>query len=811
MKNNFKKVISLVLTVLMVLGTMSAILPFAVSAEEVTYPYTLKKNETAVAPNGVTYRFDVADGHTNSWAKLNADGSWEVNISNGDMLWFPDVEMTDSSEIYAEVTSMSTVNHFPGLAYGVESTTDSAYTGTNVAVIRTNSGKVRLRATGATRDALNNDKGGVTVNNFEVAINDAWTSIANPANGNWDAGKTIYHKIYQTDDKVVTEFGAPGMGAFGNPESQTSYEKGMAGMYAFDGGSVGYTMVWAEGKNYEFRIDALTITNCEVAGEAKDSYSLIVTENGGSDDPGETPVVPPVTPGDPVYLEKNKTATYNGITYRFDTNKADDADSWVRVNADGSWEISIRNGDMLWFPDVELTGTSEIYAEVTNTMNEPNNYFTGFAYGVTSSTDSTWTNTNVAILKTYQNSKARFRAANAERSSLIKVSGSDYGNGGDTRAFDSSFTSDVWNSAAAGANGNWGPGKTVYYKMSQSGSDVVLEYGAPGVGAFVDATNTTYTASKLNAVAGGSVGYTHVWQSNDTAHVQLRIEDITITNCKVGGVDKATYSVNANNYDVAEEKISLSLNGTIGLNFSFNAGTLLPTGATVVATMNGKVVAEQAVVNGENLMSVPVAAKEMGDEVKFAIMNGEEVVVPYEPVSVKQYAEALMADDSFNEWDELMDSMLNYGAAAQKLLDYKTDALVADISGGIDYDFSKVEAITFEGDRDILSGLYMTLSLEADTVMKLYFKPADGVTLEVTINAEAVELVDNGDGYYVATIEGVAADKLAEDVFVTVNDELTFYVNALDWAKIASADADADVATLAKALAVYANEATSKN
>ena len=105
----------------------------------------------------------------------------------------------------------------------------------------------------------------------------------------------------------------------------------------------------------------------------------------------------------------------------------------------------------------------------------------------------------------------------------------------------------------------------------------------------------------------------------------------------------------------------------------------------------------------------------------------------------------------------------------------------------------------------------MTLSLEADTVMKLYFKPADGVTLKVTINAEAVELVDNGDGYYVATIKGVAADKLAEDVFVTVNDELTFYVNALDWAKIASADADADVATLANALAVYANEATSKN
>ena len=460
---------------------------------------------------------------------------------------------------------------------------------------------------------------------------------------------------------------------------------------------------------------------------------------------------------------------------------------------------------MLWFPDVELTGTSEIYAEVTNTMNEPNNYFTGFAYGVTSSTDSTWTNTNVAILKTYQNSKARFRAANAARSSLIKVSGSDYGNGGDTRAFDSSFTSDVWNSAAAGANGNWGPGKTVYYKLSQIGSDVVLEYGAPGVGAFVDATNTTYTASKLNAVAGGSVGYTHVWQSNDTAHVQLRIEDITITNCKVGGVDKAAYSVNANNYDVAEEKISLSLNGTIGLNFSFNAGTLLPTGATVVATLNGKAVAAD-VVNGSNVITAPVNAKEMNDDVNFAIMVDGEIFDNHSyTVSVAEYA-AELKDDA--DWGDLMDAMLNYGAAAQKLLNYKADGVVVADSS---FDMSTIDDVVFNGNKAILEGLYMNLALESDTVMNIYFKPAEGVTLNVTVNGEAAQLTDNGDGYYVLAIDGIAADKLAEGVFIVVNGDLSFTCSALNWAKIASADADADLVALANALAVYANEATSKN
>ena len=85
--------------------------------------------------------------------------------------------------------------------------------------------------------------------------------------------------------------------------------------------------------------------------------------------------------------------------------------------------------------------------------------------------------------------------------------------------------------------------------------------------------------------------------------------------------------------------------------------------------------------------------------------------------------------------------------------------------------------------------------------------PADGVKPSVEIDGEAVELDDNGDGYYVASIKGIAADKLSEDVFVTVNGELSFYVNALDWANIASTDADANVATLAKALAAYADAA----
>ena len=95
MKHNFKKIVSLVLTVVMLLGTMSVLIPTAVSAETAD-PIYLEKNKTTTI-NGITYRFDVPESHTSSWARVNADGTWEFHITNGDMLWFPDVEMTDSS------------------------------------------------------------------------------------------------------------------------------------------------------------------------------------------------------------------------------------------------------------------------------------------------------------------------------------------------------------------------------------------------------------------------------------------------------------------------------------------------------------------------------------------------------------------------------------------------------------------------------------------------------------------------------------------------------------------------------------------
>ena len=812
MKHNFKKIVSLVLTVVML---VSMLIPVTVSAETAE-PVYLQKNTTATI-NGVTYRFDVADANDeNIWARVNADGSWEFSIRNGDMLWFPDIEMTAQSTIYAEVTNTgsgpSNVNS--GFAYGVKGEENSAYSTGVIVQMRT--GK-RYRVSPITRTNLvaqasdgwgnGGDKPRIVEANMSGSTA-AYQAIANSINGNWDSGKTVYFDISQTNGTVTVQAGVPNVGTFF--DSAPTYSAASNPTCDYVGGSVGYTIAYQASQDTlsQFRFDNITITNCEVGGVATETYNFInkiVLDEDEEDTPTEdTPIEE-----QPIYLEKNKTATINGVTYRFDVADANDENVWARVNADGSWEFSIRNGDMLWFPDIEMTAQSTIYAEVTNTGSGPSNVNSGFAYGVKGEENSAYSTGVIVQMRTGK----RYRVSPITRTNLVAQASDGWGNGGDKPRIveaNMSGSTAAYQAIANSINGNWDSGKTVYFDISQTNGTVAVQAGVPNVGTFFDSAPTYSAASNPTCdYVGGSVGYTVAYQANQDTLSQFRFDNIVITNCEVGGVAKETYVVKANQYDIDGAKANLSLDGTIGLNFSFKAGATLPAGAVVVATKNGEVISSKEIVEGVNLVTVPVNAKEMTDDVNFSIKVDGAVYENHSyTVSVAEYAEQLLEDE---DWGELMEAMLNYGAAAQVALNYKTNDLAVETFTGVNYDFSEYEAITFTGNTDILDGLYMNLVLESDTAFNIYFKPATGVALAVTVNGEAAELTDNGDGYYVLTIGNIAADELLNDFAIVVNGELSFAVNALDWAKIASEGTDANLATLANAMAAYADAAARKN
>ena len=814
MKNNFKKIVSLLLTAVMLLGTVSAVIPFAVSAEE---DYVTITPNTDFTHNGVTYRFDVQNGNTESYAHILADGSVEFKLADGDIMWFPKVLATDDSAIQAKVTAVdrTTVNDdggmanlFAGLVYGYDGT---AETGVG-AIIKTNK---NYRITNITRSNLAgyNGSDGYGSGGDKPRIKDGTaSSTAGVYTSNaacWKFGTTVTFDISRTTDDVTVKLSGT--------EEFASYSYPATSGYSF-AGAVGFAPVWsatAESRYSTFRFDKLTLTNCTVNGESKDSYTVL--DRTADQEPDQ-----PADPEGTVYLEKNKTATINGITYRFDTNKENDADSWARVNPDGSWEINIRNGDMLWFPDIKLSDTSEIYAEVTKTGNNTSDYFPGLAYGVTSNTASTWYSTNVAVVRTWQNNNMRFRTTGALRSSLIGVSGSDYGNGGDKRAFNNEFAAnDLWNSIANATNKNWDINKTIYFKVSQTAENVIVEYGVPENGYFVDPTNTDYAknTSGMYALKDGSVGYTMVWQDNDTKHSQFRIENITVTNATVGEQAKKYYSVldGQDENDIYKLSANLSLDGVIGLNVKVDANDYIKGTETLVVTdKESATVVETTLAdiwnaeNGYYACTIPVNAKEMTDTFTVTLKNGDDVIVTYSNLSVKSYAEALKADE---DWGDLMQAMLNYGAAAQKLFNYETEKLAATLEG-FAFDMSAIGMPTLEGDKTIISDLSASLVLESDTALKLYFKNATDVALTVTVNNKAAVLTEANDGLLCLTISDIAADQLADEFVISINDgALVITISACEWAKtvVNNQTSSEDMITLAKALAAYATAAASKN
>ena len=116
MKKNFKKIISLVLTVLMLVGTFSAIIPMTASAADDTdIIKEVITGNTDVKINDITMRMDYpTPSHAPSTLTLCSDGSVIIKGNRGDLFWMPNVEITANSVITTTVTMDSATDHLCG-------------------------------------------------------------------------------------------------------------------------------------------------------------------------------------------------------------------------------------------------------------------------------------------------------------------------------------------------------------------------------------------------------------------------------------------------------------------------------------------------------------------------------------------------------------------------------------------------------------------------------------------------------------------------------------------------------------------------
>ena len=151
-------------------------------------------------------------------------------------------------------------------------------------------------------------------------------------------------------------------------------------------------------------------------------------------------------------------------------------------------------------------------------------------------------------------------------------------------------------------------------------------------------------------------------------------------------------------------------------------------------------------VDGKYVVTVPVAAKKMGNEVVAEFKAGSDVVGEHF-YSVKQYAEGILASDDYDDATKaLVSAMLNYGAAAQKYFNYNADELV----GTPVTDTAALKAaIAPEVEVDDEAKIFVGASLILEGTMTLRFYFAGSVDSATVDGEDAIVSADSAEFCYV--------------------------------------------------------------
>ena len=289
---------------------------------------------------------------------------------------------------------------------------------------------------------------------------------------------------------------------------------------------------------------------------------------------------------------------------------------------------------------------------------------------------------------------------------------------------------------------------------------------------------------------------------NEYSAVELGEYTVVVTGCGLyKGSVEVTYNVVRG---VTLRGSNLTLNGNIGLNFYFEFDELFKDSifedetAILRFTLADGSTEDVKVDTGEKSTdaiegltlyrySCELTAKQMADTVNVQFIRNGNVIAEYEH-SVVDYAKIIIANaqNAYSEDDiALVKAMINYGANAQLNFGYNTENLansLTDSDGNAmitedEKDLSSVTAATFEPYKatgKTVDGLgtfaAANLVLKSETTLKVYFKPEDGITLDMLtfkVGNNKVTATEYGE-YFMIDIPNIKASALDNKYVITV-------------------------------------------
>ena len=228
-------------------------------------------------------------------------------------------------------------------------------------------------------------------------------------------------------------------------------------------------------------------------------------------------------------------------------------------------------------------------------------------------------------------------------------------------------------------------------------------------------------------------------------------------------------------YEPAVARWNMTLNDELTVNFHLNissdaldtAQVQVSVGEAVSTHSPSELTVSE---NGKYILSVPVAAAQMTENITVQIVNNGGISVPTN-YSVRKYADTVLADESLSEYHSLVKAMLSYGAAAQNYFGINTGSLASD--GITDVAEEAVPEscteMTVSGTAGEVSFYAASLLYREKLAVRFYFSgdvsgcsfAANGVSFEPT----------EKDGKHYVEIADILPQDLAQQIVLTVTDE----------------------------------------
>ena len=175
--------------------------------------------------------------------------------------------------------------------------------------------------------------------------------------------------------------------------------------------------------------------------------------------------------------------------------------------------------------------------------------------------------------------------------------------------------------------------------------------------------------------------------------------------------------------------------------------------------------------DGRYMVSVPVAAAQMADEIKLQIVAGEEELF-VKTYTVAQYADTVLKNENLNQFHNLVKAMLNYGAKAQTYFEHNTNNLANagyEITEPVTVPDQVLE-ITQKGSVEGISFYGASLVFVDKIAVRYYFRTSNDVTgYTFTANGISYNAVAK-DGLYYVEIPGINPQDYQNVIELTVSD-----------------------------------------